>query len=708
MRVSNRRFCVVGLAVISIVLCGKQDGLAASGGHGSTSTSSPATGDGAAATAPAGKEVSASGPGAQERLPEAPASWIQVPVGNSGGTLASHLPGIICTFAVRGDGTVITASSWDEGLHVSALVRDGNLVGFCTGLGGWGAGGGGYVAINSKRIFNSINLGGAATMQNRSDMVSPPVGTTWIGFEYFGIDGNAPGGKLYANMVEATSVPQGTKPVPAVTGMAATESRVFVAVGSQNRVYVHDAATNEQLTVWTIENPGVMQTDAQGFVWIIQGAAVVQYDANGEPTGRSIAGAGQPYALGTAPGGDLLVTDGNALTVRRYGSLQTTPTVTKTWTTNTTTYTGAPGPFMWRGLLKGASCDAAGNMYVICMDGAHAVYECYSPDDRLLWQALALVADEAAAPILAANGTSVDVYTTFDLFNVDLTANPPRWVWKGHTHDSIAFPDPAVAGHACPQAQLVKGRRLVAMGSHYGGPPVTIYAHMAAGSTTLMPLTTLNGASGLGTEWSWWFAPNGDLWEVASAGGIRRHTFTGFDAKGVPQYTAGPMVKPPNPTGDSWGADAFCRARYDAATDTMMVAGHTTKKPRGPTWGEFRVIVAYSKWSKTPVQKWRIDLPYGTEDWGKIVTKDAGWFRGMELVGDRLFLQTMQTETVFVFDAKTGEYLTRYFPNVSSWNDVNEGLRVIRLPNGGYFGTILSIMAESAVCLYVGLDANSK
>jgi YVTN family beta-propeller protein len=635
--------------------------------------------------------------------------FVQIPFGNSGETLETHLPNLVTNFVVRrSDDAIVTASPWDEGDHSTTVIKDGVAVGSCRALMAWGASAQGFVAANSAHVFATLKIVGDTSNQGRNDMFTPPLGTVWWGFNVYDPDCSVPGGAwpLYKNFVrigETALAPKGQPSTDTpITGIAASESAIYVSMGSSNKVLVVDAKTLKVTASFAVASPGEVALDAKGNLWVIRnGKDIVQLSSKGKPTGKAISGIASPTALGLTSSNDLLVTAG--LDVFRY-TIAGAPALVQTWSPITSGYDGTPGPLRWRGKLVGAAGDGKGNVVVVWMHGAHAVYESYSPTGALLWQKMALLADEATAPILNDDKTTVDVYTGLDLFTVRLDAQPPSWTWKGHLIDPVTT-RPAQLGGSM-MVQNVGGRRLVLQANQYSGAPVELLTHSVG--TLLQPRVTYP-ADTPGTNWYWHLHPNGDLTEVIDRQGFFYFRFKGYDSAGVPMHEKSAAIAPPNPSGDRWGGkdgDAFDRVIYDAGSDTLVVGGHTDRKPRSGMWGEFRVLVAYAGFGAFLgdgnlahlSEKWRIDLPYTDDLQDRFATGECHP-RGLWILGDGLFVQFMESERIMKYDLASGAYVGQYDPKVASWDDVNAGLQGVQLPDGRLFLTILSITQASAVGL---------
>ena len=126
------------------------------------------------------------------------------------------------------------------------------------------------------------------------------------------------------------------------------------------------------------------------------------------------------------------------------------------------------------------------------------------------------------------------------------------------------------------------------------------------------------------------------------------------------------------------------KIKYFPETDVMYLAGYTDERPQtGEEWGIIGTeIVRYDNWSKTKDVRWRLALPYNPAD-------DQLLIKSMDVAGDGVFAVTSRTAEVYVYDAKTGNEITKLAPgsevsHESGWIDIPYGLRAYQRKNGEY------------------------
>jgi hypothetical protein len=131
------------------------------------------------------------------------------------------------------------------------------------------------------------------------------------------------------------------------------------------------------------------------------------------------------------------------------------------------------------------------------------------------------------------------------------------------------------------------------------------------------------------------------------------------------------------------------RVKYDAASDTLYVAGYTNTHPQSPSEADFGLagteIVRYDQWKAgNRTAHVRITLPYDLS--GRYV-------KSIAVAGQKIFagmLRTSQTESVYVYDNNTGATLGSLLaspqlgPSISGWIDGVEEIQAYRRSTGEY------------------------
>jgi hypothetical protein len=245
-----------------------------------------------------------------------------------------------------------------------------------------------------------------------------------------------------------------------LTGLAASETRLYASDPYAGKVRVYDANTMALQASWSIPRAGQMALDASGLLWVVQNGSgttaprVLGLDP-GTGAQRSVitvASGAQPHALGMdAVNHRLLVTDfGRDQNVKIYNpaNLSGTPTaVAGTFGVTGGAFAGSGSPAGTAGPLRfiypsGVGADAAGNLYVAC-GGNHTgtVLESYrQATGQRNWALYSLeYIDEAGAD----PGSQSDVYTRLHhyVMNYNNTAPGGEWSYAGATLNPFKYPD---------------------------------------------------------------------------------------------------------------------------------------------------------------------------------------------------------------------------------------------------------------------------
>lgn len=394
---------------------------------------------------------------------------------------------------------------------------------------------------------------------------------------------------------------------------------------------------------------------------------------------------------------------------------------------------GATGPLRFNG-LTGVGVDRAGNVYVSMNgvgpraragspgpgNGDGAVLESYTPDGRQRFSLQGLLFVDGAQFV---DGDPPSVYSGSKRFTLDLSRAPGReWSYAGYTVDRFRYPyDPFLhlpqGQRGTPIVRDVDGHRLMFtldMVSSY----LRIY-RFAAHSETAIPAglfapSHIDGAwppnQPARGEWiwrdtagkgrfaaddfdqpdsaadgprltGWWVDTHGDVWQGTVADGIRRFPLQGFDASGNPVYRYASMQRFAMPA----PLTRITRLIYDAATDTMFVAGSTAARPFiEHNWNSASSTLArYDHWlSGKPTLRYTIDLP----DRGPPAVQGIN---GIAAAGDYLFAVETMTGIVRVYDRDTGHDVGRLAPgpevgDASGMIDESMPITAHRLPDGEY------------------------
>lgn len=704
-----------------------------------------------------------------ETVLNAKTSWIGNTFGYGDGTWAQIN---ITAIAVAPDGKVYTNAPWDESGAEASIWQNGKMLGFAGGTHGWGTGGGNAIALNRRYVFIAVSVG-----NEKGHLVGqgiwPQKGKQWFGISRRQIanpklsalfqppagvantaqnaaenaDGNPgnnaaadPHAQLAAGFLMMNEVPAGTR--ADIDGLAASDTTLYVANTTQNRIEVYDAESMQKKAAWSVHEPGKMALASDGTLWVLTGTLtdktprVAHYSASGKLLADTLPLPADtvPVDIALDPQGRLLIADNGPrqqvlFFSKRNGGYVATGTLGERGGIFSGV-AGQPGPQRFNG-LTGVGADAHGNIYVATNGigpryaplgaGLGATLESHAPDGKRQWQVQGL---------LFVDGAWVDparpnsVYTGNKRFELDLSKPAGQdWKYAGFLSNRFKYPDDPVfhtdQWPGLPIARQLKGHTFLYLTDMYADH-LKIYRFDAAhdGETAIpsgfiagreRPVAqvpnappggdwiwrdvngdgrfdsdefTLNtSGTKLAGGWGWWVDSAGDIWRTSDTKGIRRLHFGGLDAKGNPIYAYSDMTSYPVPQPFT----ELRRAIYVPETDSLYVSGYTPATPvEGGFWKEVgRVLVRYDHWSSgKPVQRYAITLPWQTH------AKPIETIIGLTVEGQYLFA-VEPVGAVHVYDKDSGKEVGVIRPgpevgNASGWVDVPNGISAYRRSNGEY------------------------
>ncbi|WP_347555470.1 hypothetical protein [Robbsia sp. KACC 23696] len=738
-------------------------------------------------------------------------SWL----GNSFPGRVGWVQNNIASLYVAPDGTVYANTIWDEGGHEVTAYRDGQVVMSGDHTHGSGNAGGIAIAGNSRYLYTGAGIGSPGSGPTMGNF--PERGHFWYGVTRrplkqlnagaaFALGrGNrlSPMQNSFALISETTD--QGGN----VTGLAASESTLFVSDATDNKIVALDAETMEKQREWAVDSPGRIAVDpSDGSVWVIAESgkqwtgsnppvirrprvalaarqktatpnesggvapnatsstpqtlgdpAILHFTADGKPLPGIAAladevvpvdlhvdaqhrllvadnGPGQQILV-YAKGSDGKYTEGTAVGVK--GGMLSAPS-------------GEAGPLRFNG-LTGVSTDAKGNLYVSMNgrgpDGAATLgsqLQSYAPSgsgwQKQNWQVQGLTFADVAVPDPS---DPAHVYTQSSRYEMDYNRPAGQEArYDATTLNRFKYTDDPRLQAKHPfmtamEAVHMGGKPFLALTDMYssqlsiyrlgqdGGTiatPATIISrgHMNNGAPPGQPAKGAGGKSG-GWIWrdangdahfsadeyvsdsgddragcaGWWIDTQGNVWAAMGPDGLRRYAFGGLDAHGAPiyRYDQAQNTAVPAPF------TRIQRVQYDAATDTMYVAGYTADKPADPKlWKEAGTVFArYDNWSKgNRKARFTIDMPWNPT--GKPLVSTIS----MSVAGDYLFTAESVTAKIHVYDMRSGKEVGTMGPgadvgNVSGWVDLTMGMSAIKRANGEYV-VFVEEDARSKVMMY--------
>lgn len=666
----------------------------------------------------------------------------------------------IAALWVDADGTVYANVEWDEGGREIGVYRDGDVIGKGGRTHGWGNHGGRAIAANRRYVF-----AGAAMTNERGGLKDPttwpPTGSTWWGVTRrlkSDITKGAPfaggkGGKgdtLKESFLVVAEVPDTEK--GAITGIWATDTRLFVSDPSAGKIRVYDAETMEPVATWDCPNPGQLAMDRDGALWAWRGGerqGFARYSTKGEaqavelplPKGAVVS----TFCFNEA--GQLLVGDtGPAQQIHVFADLPSKPRLVKSIGEPGGIFSGtsgAYGPLRFHE-ISGIGCDAKGNLYVAQdgqSGGGGTVLESYSPEGKLRWNLFGLEFVDMA-DVDPAQDT--EVFTKEEHLRMDYAKPAGReWSYSGFTLDRAKYPqDPR--NHiwsAGAWTRQIGGKRVLFV-NDMNGDHLQVY-RFNVGSEIAIPSGFFakkhvktktpdwppnqpakgqwiwrdangNGAfdadefavseSDAAASQGWWVDAVGNVWLATEKQGIRVVLCDGLDAQGNPRWDAAKARVFAAPA----EFDQIKRLRYDAENDVMFLGGTKSEdknqhwKPMGP------VIACYEGWMKgTPKLRWKAVLPYATGAKGHESCEPMGF----DVAGDYVFVpytgasKTMGFTTghVEVYRVTDGSSVGHFEPSAEvgeiGLQDIRECLRAHRRADGEYL-IFLEEDAKAKVVLY--------
>ena len=590
-------------------------------------------------------------------------------VGNSFNGAGEHGSGqwmqnIIDEIDVAPDGTVLTASVWDEAGRCSGLYRDGkansHLLKQYNGKGGhhaWGWGTAGQAAAFTDDQILIINDDG--------DLLR----FSW-----------KPGDLDSASYVSQVTIGK-------AVGLTVRKTTV-VAILADGVVSVRELPDLGEVGRFTVAGAKDVAIDPQGTLWILAGEQILHRSPSGAELPGTITDAGRPSSVAMSPKGQLIVCDDGARQQVLFYDLGASPKLVRRFGTEGGLGAGTPGavtPTKFWG-LRGANTDADGNLYVglniAGYQSCGTVLKSFTPEGTLRWELQSHAFVDCYSFDPASDGR--EIYGADEIISYD-PAKPPgkSWTLKALTIDTLKHPDdPRLHGKhgATGIIRRPEGRRLLANISQTSGG-IDLYTF--ENEANHIARFRLHAGPEKDGGWAWEIDERGDIWRGdAPNNTIHRYKFGGWSADGAPIYA---FDKP-----ESWpwpeGFSEIGRVSYVPATDTLYIAGFTVDKPQ-VAWGTIGSMVErYDSWSTgKPVRKWTADMP---------VDEEKLYPKSMDVAGDHLFVVAVKPTKgrpalVSVFGLTDGSPVGTMAPGPevgggSGWVDQSHGLRAMRCKDGEY------------------------
>ena len=547
-------------------------------------------------------------------------------------------------------GKMYTNAFWSEGGSNFSEITDGKLTNVGGGSHGWGYEGGYAVTANSKYVY----FGQSAVNKGKNDGNWPESGYVWFGVtrrlaeditkgDSFDNMKNANGGSsgrcflpidnlpLYSGNGEKDGTVSGNDEC-VISGLAATDSKLFVSDRFYEKIKVYNAVTMEYEREWYCPDPGQLALDSYGNLWVVSPneGQITCFSQDGDAL-RAISPPGNVklWSLAATRDGRLLVPDrGRDERILIYDKLNTN-------SPRLSGYIGEKGGiFSGNGKnngmvgnerfyqISGIGTDAENNIYV-CNSGVYnpaeseafgtAFIESYTASHELRWRMYGLEFLDSA---VAEPDNPTDIYTKSERFTMDYSKPAgEEWSYTGYTVNPHKYPeDFRITDNSIHPIAVrnVNGTKMMFATDMYGYslfayrfspetdgetaiPCMAIYDDTKARSVKLMYDTTGDGK--LDTEkvlyssgtkyihvWIGWdIDSGGNIYNARNADRkIMQFPYKGLNANGVPQWEYNEELKFDVPElFNGKNTDGFNEkkysdlrmSRYDAENDVMYLTG---------------------------------------------------------------------------------------------------------------------------------------
>ena len=645
-------------------------------------------------------------------------------LGNTFGGGSKWVQNFAEDLCVLPDGTCVVGSFWDEAGREVGLYRDGQPIGM---LQHTHMRGGKAIAATEKYVFYAHTCAREDQPQVKAGEAPRQKPICLFGVSRWHLDGKpapfADGQTSFKNMRVFNESLDNHDLI--ARGLATDGRLLYLADTTRDRIFVLDVETMQPLREFEAKQPERLTLDRAGNIWVISSGKKEIRSFNSLGILREVT---VPLPSDTiaasiqfAPDGRLMIGDhGPRQQILFFDLTQSPAVLTDTFGEKGGMFAGPnpgrTGPQRFA-MPTGAGFDAARNLYVVCnLPHGGTVLRAFNPRKEMIWELLGLEFVSVADAIPGRDGRDVLTATNRYTFAPDAEAGQ-GWKWVGLTHDPFASPDDLRQHFSVLQCatsiRLLQGAPFLCQRGMWQGV-LGIYrqeGEVFVPSVVLSsgPLKEENGGwqpagqpkSGRwlwrdlngnhrfdageyipteGPEGEYWASnvdSHGDIWQAGRDTGIWRWKLEGLDEQGNPIY---------DPRPDHWAMPApfidLLRTEYDPETDTMYLTGQTKDRLiSGGEWGTAGTVVTrIDHWSKTPEQRYRVDLPY---------KRDSMLMVSFHVAGDLFFVVDCKQANVYVHDNQTGKLLGIMKPGPevhreSGWVDFRDALRVTRLNNGNY------------------------
>ena len=543
-------------------------------------------------------------------------------------------------------GKMYTNVFWSEGGSNFSEITNGELTNIGYGSHGWGYEGGYAVTANSKYVY----FGQSAVNKGKNDGNWPEEGYAWFGVtrrlvsdittgDSFSSMKMANGGSSGRYFLPIDTIPisedeadgtvtNGSECV--ISGLAATDTELFVSDAFYEKIKVYDASTMQYLREWDCPAPGQLTLDSYGNLWVVQPSEkqILCFSTDGNPLRViSVANSIELWSIAATVDGRLLIPDrGIKENIMVYGSLNKNRPVLEGYIgaeggifSGTGSEIGAIGNERFYG-ISGIGTDCENNIYV-CNSGVFvpdesnsfgtAFIESYSADHTLRWRLYGLEFLDSA---VVDPDNPTNVYTKFEHFSMDYSKEPGQeQSYVGYTVNPRKYPeDFRITNNSIHPIAVrnVDGVKLMFATDMYGYslyvyrfnpetdgevaiPCMAIYDDTKARQVILMQDTTGDGCCDTNTVlhsdetkyvhvWLGWNVDKyGNIFNALNYDRtIVEYTYGGINENGVPVWEHNPEKKYSTPelfngkSVDGFNSNQYSDLRmchYDAENDVMYL-----------------------------------------------------------------------------------------------------------------------------------------
>jgi len=587
-------------------------------------------------------------------------------IANTYGTNAARVGNCARSMWVAPDGTIYTASMWDENAGSIAIYANGQSAGSFTAH---GEAMGGAITGNATSIYAALQF-------------SRVFGSGSVGIY----------DRATKNLTARIQVSDNTteRRADVVTGLASWGQYLAASdlPGNRVRLYRTDGTWISDIAA---TGPGALAFDRNGNIWVAQKSAgtVQQFSRAGAMMNTiQLAASSRPSALYFDPTTQRLMIgdEGPDQNIKVY-SVSAIPAlvsafgVTGGYLDTTTGIKGQVGDKRFT-RVRGIGKDSAGNLYVLNnpwggtwdmgRDGGTDIHA-YAPDGTLRWMLQSLNFEGVAAP-----DPSTDA--TWFYGGTNIYRGTAGGTFVANTVDPFTYPDdarinlntPSRGEHFGQLAVVGANRILVAAGQNPDG--FEIYHFTPSSGYIAVPDGVVPGLFATArVRHGFSLASNGDLWiGFDKTGVISRYPLAGFDTNGKPAWGA-PQQWPIPPS-----IGLLTRIIYLPETDTLILSSGV-----GTDWTSIgNRVEVYHGWMA------------GNQKNPLVITLSSANPKSMTAAGNYLFVGYVHTvPNIDAFNLTTGANditLINSNPNgVYVGNDVDSmyGLRSYLRSNGEYVVT---------------------